>query len=326
MRVLVTGASGFLGSHIAEQLSQAGHTVRALVRRTSNRKFLDTLPRVELATGSVEEPGPVEEAVKGVDAIVHSAGLVKAKSEADFVATNVDGTRNLANAARKHAPGLRRFVQISSLEAAGPSKDGAGVRIDQDAPVTRYGNSKLAADRLLAEMKGALPITILRPGGIYGPRDQEILEAFKSVSRGVLPITGDGKTRYSLVYGPDCAALVVKALEAEVPSGSAYFVSDGEIYTQRQMMESIERALQKRARVRFGLPLGVVQAVSVGVEAYGRARDRAVMLTREKAASLGHHWVCDGEDARATFGWSPSVKFDEGSRLTATWYRDNRWI
>lgn len=325
MKVLLTGASGFLGGHIAERLVLAGHSVRALVRKTSNRKLLDALGGVEFAMGSVEERVAVDEAVRGVDAIIHSAALVKARSDREFEVTNVEGTRNVAEAARAQG-GIRRFVQISSLEAAGPSGDGESVRHDQDAPVTRYGRSKLAADRLLLAMKDELPVTILRPGGIYGPRDQEILEAFRSVKRGVLPITGDGKTRYSIVYGPDCAELAVKALETDVPSGSVFFVSDGEVYSQRAMMEAIEAALGKRAMVRFGLPLGLVRAVSVGVEAYGKARDQAVMLTREKAAALGHHWVCDADEARRTFAWSPTLGFAEGAKKTASWYRDNGWL
>src|SRR5689334_14348358 len=108
MKVLVTGGSGFLGSHVAEQLAQAGHTVRALVRKSSNRKFLSTLPGVELAEGSVEDRASVDEAMKGVDAVVHSAGLVKARNEQDFFACNAQGTANLLEAAIAHAPGLRR--------------------------------------------------------------------------------------------------------------------------------------------------------------------------------------------------------------------------
>ncbi|RYZ59345.1 MAG: SDR family NAD(P)-dependent oxidoreductase, partial [Proteobacteria bacterium] len=132
MKVLVTGGSGFLGSHIVEQLIAEGHTVRALVRRTSNRKFLASLgPKVEFAEGSVEDAAKVEEAVKGVDAIIHSAGLVKARNEAEFHETNVTGTKNLLEAAKKFAPGLKRFVFVSSLAAVGPSPDGVPVKSDK---------------------------------------------------------------------------------------------------------------------------------------------------------------------------------------------------
>src|SRR5204863_2082913 len=126
-RVLVTGASGFLGSHVAEQLARAGHSVRALVRKTSKVKFLEGLSSVELAYGAIEDADRVAEAVKGIDAIVHAAGIVKARDADEFHRTNVQGTINVVEAAKKHAPGLKRLVHISSLEAVGPSPNGEPV-------------------------------------------------------------------------------------------------------------------------------------------------------------------------------------------------------
>lgn len=326
MRVLVTGGSGFLGSHVAEQLARAGHTVRALVRRSSNRKFLSTLPGVELAEGSVEDAARVEEAMKGVDAVVHSAGLVKARGESEFWATNVEGTKNLLHAARKHAPGLKRFVFVSSLEACGPAEGGLPVPLTQEQPMSTYGRSKLEAERLVKSMKDELPVTILRPTAVYGPRDNEMLEIFRSVSRGVLPITGDGSVKLTFVYGPDCAAACIRAIDANVPSGNAYFVSDGQIYVWREAVEDVERALGKRAFVRLGLPFAVVDAVAVGVEAYGKFRNKAVMLTREKAKVVRQSWVCGIEETTRELGWKPEVMWREGTKLTADWYKRERWI
>lgn len=327
MKVLVTGGSGFLGSHVAEQLSKAGHHVRALVRKSSNRKFLSTLSNLEFAEGSVEDARAVEEAVKGVDAIVHSAGLVKAKNEAEFYATNVQGTINLAAAAKAHTPNLKRFVHVSSLEVSGPSADGKPVPVSQQSPITRYGRSKLEAERALLAEKDKLPITILRPTGIYGPRDNEILEVFRTVKRGALPITGDGTAMITFTYGPDCAAACVAAISADVPSGSTYFVTDGEVYVQRAAMEEVERAMGKRAIVRFGMPASVIRTVAIGVEAYGKLRGQAVMLTREKAEALSSpYWGCSSEDAQRELGWKPAVKWAEGAKLTADWYKSNGWL
>ena len=201
MRVLVTGASGFLGSHIAEQLSREGHTVRALVRKSSNRKFLETLAGIEFALGGVEDAARVEEAALGVDAIVHSAGLVKARSAEEFRRTNVLGTENVLAAAKKKAPGLKRFVFVSSLAAMGPSHDGRPIARDRTpAPVTHYGRSKLEAERAVVAAKDDLHVVVIRPPAIYGPRDAEIFAFFQSVHRGVLPTIGKGDTTLSMIY------------------------------------------------------------------------------------------------------------------------------
>jgi nucleoside-diphosphate-sugar epimerase len=328
MRVLVTGSSGFLGSHVAEQLSKAGHTVVALVRKTSNRKFLEKLESVVFAEGTVEDRDSVERAMDGVDAVIHSAGIVKARNDAEFHATNVKGTTNMIEgAAAVCASRIKRFVHVSSLEASGPSHDGNPVPVEQEMPVTRYGKSKLAAEKEVLKHKERLPVTILRPTGIYGPRDAEMFEIFKSVKRGVLPITGDGTGQVTLVYGPDAARACIRAIDASVPSGSRFFITDGGVYEQRAMMEEVERALAKRALVRFGLPHSVIQTVSVFVEAYGKLRDKPVMLTRDKAAGLTHkYWTASSDDAQKALDWTPEVRWDEGTKLTAQWYRDNGWL
>jgi nucleoside-diphosphate-sugar epimerase len=328
MKVLVTGASGFLGSHVAEQLSSEGHTVRALVRKTSNRKFLETLEHVEFAEGSVEQTDRVDEAVKGVDAIVHAAGLVKARSEDEFRATNVGGTRNVLEAAKRHAPRLQRFVFVSSLAAAGPSADGTPLRTDvAPHPVTHYGKSKLEAERLVVAAKDALKVTVLRPPALYGPRDNEIFAVFKAVDKGLLPTIGGPSNTLSMLYGADCAAACIRAIFADVPSGSVYFVDDGRVYRLREMLEGVEGALGKKALVRVNLPMSVVYLAALGTEVFGKLTNRAVMLTRDKVNEIRQpHWVCDSEDTRRALGWTPRVMLDEGTRLTARWYRDNGWL
>ena len=326
MKVLVTGGSGFLGSHVAAELVKLGHDVRALVRKSSNKKFLESLDRVELAYGGVEEESAVAKAAEVVDAIVHSAALVKARDEDEFFRTNVQGTRNLIEAAKKQGGAIKRFVHVSSLEAAGPSDDGGPIPADQEKPMTRYGRSKLASEKVVLDAKEQLPVVILRPGGIYGPRDQEIADAFRSVKRGMLPLAGKGDTRYSLIYGPDAARACIRALDADLPSGKVFFLSDGKVYSQLEMMEIIERAWGKRALVRTGMPLGVIKTVSLFVEGYGKVRNKAVMLTREKSAMLGHHWVCAKDDIEAALGWKPEMSFEEGARVTARWYEENGWM
>lgn len=327
MRVLVTGASGFLGGHVAELFSGRGDSVRALVRKTSNTKHLAKLKNVELFEGSVEQVERVREAVDGVDAIVHCAGIVKAKSTDEFFAVNTGGTSNLVEAARRLGSKLRRFVHVSSLEACGPSPDGGPVRPDQENPVTGYGRSKLAAEKVVLAAKDAMNVTILRPGAIYGPRDGEILEVFKSIQRGLLPLVAGGTAKGVWIYATDCAEACVRAVEADVPSGRVYFVDDGcGPLDQRQMCADAERALGRKAFVRASLPVPLLMTVARGVEVFGRVAGKPVMLTREKANMLLQHWVCSSEATRKDLGWEPRVPWSEGVNRAVEWYRQNGWL
>jgi len=329
MKVLVTGASGFLGSHVAERLSARGDRVRALVRKTSNTKFLRRLANVELFEGSVEQSERLREAVVGVDAIVHAAGIVKARTVDEFFAVNVGGTSNLVQAARTAVNGhqLKRFVYVSSLEACGPSSDGAPVKVDQEMPVTSYGRSKLSAEKVVLAVKDQLRSTILRPGAIYGPRDSEIFEAFRSIQRGLLPLVAGGTAKGMWIYATDCADACIRAIDAEVPSGRAYFVDDGcgPLEASRVLADA-ERALGRRALVRVNLPVPMLLTVARGLEVFGRFTNRPIMLTREKANMLLHDWVCSSEETRRELEWEPKVPWGEGVAQAVRWYRDNGWL
>jgi nucleoside-diphosphate-sugar epimerase len=328
MKVLVTGGSGFLGSHIVEQLSAAGREVVALVRKSSKVDFLTKLPNVELAYGAVEDADSVRAAMKGVDAVIHSAGLVKARTEAEFLKINADGTSNLLAAAKEIAPGLKRFVLVSSLAAVGPSLDGSPVPGDSEPrPLTHYGRSKLEAERRALAEKDNLPVVILRPPMIYGPRDNESFAFFQSVSRRFLPYLGDGQNTMSVIYATDAASACVRAIDANVPSGSRYFIEDGEIYVWRDMLGEIEKALGSEALIRFSIPLWAMRAAATASELMGKATGKAVMLTRDKVNELSApHWVCDASDTRRDLGWEPKVKWREGAARAAQWYRENGWL
>jgi nucleoside-diphosphate-sugar epimerase len=325
MTVLVTGATGFLGSHIAEQLCRAGQPVRALVRRSSDTAFLRTLPGVELSLGAIEDQESFVEAAKGATAIIHVAGLVKARSEDEFRRTNVGGAENALVAARK--AGVRRLVLVSSQSVAGPSRDGLPIPEGAEPnPVTAYARSKLQGERAVLAGKGDVPVTVIRPPLIYGPRDREVLAFFKAINAGVLAIMGSASTKVSVVYGADCAEACVRAVDAEVPSGSIYYVEDGRTRTFGELVTSLERALGKRAWLRVPLSRRVVEAVALGSEVYGRATNRAVMLTRDKCNELFGQWVCDAGSARTDLGWTPKTSFEQGAELTAAWYREARWL
>ncbi|HUJ27524.1 MAG TPA: NAD-dependent epimerase/dehydratase family protein [Myxococcales bacterium] len=328
MRVLLTGGSGFLGSYVAERLAAEGHVVRALVRPRSDRSVLSRLGSAEFAPGAIEDPQSLTAAVAGVDAIVHVAGIVKARRPDDFFRVNTQGTKNLLDAALTRGKALKRFVYVSSLAAIGPSPDGKPVHEDAEPrPVTHYGRSKLEAERAVLAKAAGIPVTVIRPPMIYGPRDRETLAFYTSVKRGVLPMTGDGSNTLSIIYVEDCADAVVRAVDREAPSGRAYFVEDGAVYVWRDALGEIERALGRRAFVRFGMPLGVVKVAAAATQAWGALTNTAQMLTLDKVNELTQqHWVCSGQGARRDLGWTAKVQWAQGVHEAVKWYREAGWL
>ena len=328
MKILLTGGSGFLGSYVAEKLGQAGHTLRALVRPRSDKKVLSSIGGMEFAPGAIEDPASLSAALAGVDAVVHVAGIVKARNAAEFSLVNAQGTKNLVQAALERG-GIRRFVYVSSLAAVGPSPDGKPLAEDEEPhPVTQYGQSKLEGERAVLAVADRMPVTVVRPPLIYGPRDKETLAFFTSIKKGVLPMTGDGSNTLSVIYVEDCAAAIARAADSNgAPSGRTYFVEDGAIYVWREALSEIESALGRRAFVRFGMPVGVVKAAAAATQLWGKLTNTAQMLTLDKVNELTQpHWVCSGEGARRELGWKPLVQWREGVRRSVQWYREAGWL
>jgi nucleoside-diphosphate-sugar epimerase len=329
MRVLLTGGSGFLGSYVAEKLAIGGHVVRALVRPKSERRFLEKLPGIEFAPGAVEDAASLKPAADGVDAIVHVAGIVKARSPEEFFAVNTQGTRNLLDVAVASEGKVKRFVYVSSLAAVGPSHDGKPVHEDAEPkPVTHYGRSKLEAERAVLAAADKLPVTVIRPPMIYGPRDRETLAFFTSVKNGVLPMMGDGTNTLSVIYGEDCADAVARAATAvDAPSGRAYFVDYPEVLVWKDALKEVEAAMGKRAFVRFGMPMGAIKVAAAATQLWGRVTNTAQMLTLDKVNELTQpHWVCEGSGARKDLGWTPKTSWAQGVKATVEWYRAEGWL
>jgi nucleoside-diphosphate-sugar epimerase len=326
MRVLVTGASGFLGSHIAEAFASARHEVRVLLRKTSSRAFLQFAH--EEAIGDVTQPDSLPAAVAGVDAVVHAAGLIKARNEAEFASVNEHGTTNLLRAIVGHNPGLKRLVHISSIAAHGPSPDGRPRAADAPPqPLTAYGRSKLGGEIAVRESPLAGRSVILRPPAIYGPRDPALLPFFQLARWHFAPLLDGGHKRTSMVYGPDCAnaALLAATAEADV-GGRVYYPEDGGVYSWRDMLALIEDASGKRM-LRVPTPRFAYEAAALGSELFGRMTNRAVIFDREKVREMAQNaWVCSAQTLRDDLRWRPQVLAPEGAKLTYEWYKREKWL
>jgi len=326
VKVLVTGASGFLGSHIAEAFADAGHEVRTLLRRTSSRSYLQ-FPHEE-AIGDITHPDSLPAAVDGVDVVVHAAGLIKARNEREFAAVNEHGATNLLRAIVAHNPGLTRLVHISSIAAHGPGKDGRPRPEDAPSkPLTAYGRSKLGGDIAVQKSPLAARSVIFRPPAIYGPRDPALLPFFQLTRLRIAPLLEGGHNRTSMIFGPDCAQAVLLAATAEADvGGRIYYPEDGGVYTWRDMLAAIEEAAGVKM-LALPTPRFAYEAAAFGSEIVGKLRRRAVIFDRDKLREMSQDaWVCSSASLRRDLGWSPMVLFREGARLTYDWYKANWWL
>jgi nucleoside-diphosphate-sugar epimerase len=326
MKVLVTGASGFLGSHIAEQLFAAGHKVRLLLRPTSERRFLGFL--YEEANGDVRNAASLPPAVSGVDAIVHAAGLIKARSEKEFASVNEHGTAKLISAAQTSNPGLKQFVYISSLAAHGPSPDGRPRPVHATPePITAYGRTKLVGELIARESFLGDRSVVFRMPVIYGPRDPALLPFFKLAKMRIAPLLDGGKNRISIIYAEDAARAVVQAIESKANlGGKTYCPEDGRIYTWRDLLTAVESAVG-RTSLMLPTPRFAYEAAGYASAGFGRLLRRAVMLTPDKVREMSQQaWVCSSEELQRDLGWKPRIQIEEGARLTYAFYRRVRWL
>ena len=322
---LVTGASGFVGSHIVDELLRRGARVRCLVRATSSRRWLEGKD-VDLADGDVCDPAGLDAAASGADWIVHAAGLTHAPSAEEFHRVNVLGTEKILAAALRASPAPKRFVYISSQAAAGPSRDGAPVTEDQPpGPVSTYGSTKLAGEALVMGAAHRLPVVAIRPPTVYGPRETALLKYFRAVKYHVRPHIG-GARPFSVVYAEDHARAVWAALAGERAPGQIYFVGGPDVTTYQEMGSAIAHAMGTWA-VRVPIPMPALQAGAFLGELMGSLTRRTPFFSREKFREItAGDWIVSSRKIRTELGWTHATPLADGVRVTAAWYREAGWV
>jgi len=323
VKAFITGATGFVGSHVAEQLVQRGDEVLALARRPDAHTQLAALGCTSVAA-SLDDGAALRAALAGADIVYHIAGAISAASADEFFAVNEGGTRKLIAAVRDAAPHAR-FVYVSSQAALGPSP--RHTPLDEDAaanPVTAYGRSKLAGER--AVQTGGLAWTIVRPPSVYGPRDREFLQLFQVVKRGMAPVFGDGSQQLSLVYVEDLARAIILAGTAPVAAARVYHAAHGEIALARDVAKEAGRAIGRNPIV-LPLPGAIASPIVALVGAAARLAGRRTVINSDKMAEfLAPAWLLSAARAERELGWKATVALREGMQLTGQWYRDRGWI
>ncbi len=335
MRVFVTGGTGFVGSHLVAALLARGDDVVCLARDPTklDRLFSGTAkPRVVL--GDLANREALLKGVRGTDLIFHVAGLIAARSGAEFFAANAEGTRLVAEAAVAVAPLLKRFVYVSSIAAAGPSRRGEPlIEGAVPRPLTMYGRSKLAGEEALAAF--GFPWTVIRPPVVYGPRDTEMFRIFRLAALGLAAVFGDGTQELSFIYVEDLVHALLRAAETGSPH-TMYFAAHPQVVTSRSLVTAVYRAVRsagptapKEGSTPFILPIPgpLARGALWFTEKAAGALGRTTLLTVDKANEfLAEAWVCSPTALQRDTGWQPEWDLARGLPRTATWYRENGWL
>ena len=329
MKILITGASGFIGSFIVEEALNRGFETWAAVRKSSSREWLqdERIHFIELNLSSKEQ---LVEQLQGkdFDYVVHAAGVTKCLNKADFHRINTEGTKNLADALLETGMPLKRFVFVSSLSIFGAIREQQPYEAiresDTPQPNTAYGKSKLEAEKYLTTT--TLPYIILRPTGVYGPREKDYFIMAKSIKQHSDFAVGYKRQDITFVYVSDVVQAVFLALE-KGDNGRKYFLSDGEVYQSTTFSDLIHEELGRPWWIRITAPVWVLRIVTFFGEYVGRMTGKVTALNNDKYNILKQrNWRCDIQPAIEELGYQPKVKLEEGVRRSIKWYKEHGWL
>jgi dihydroflavonol-4-reductase len=322
MRALVTGATGFVGSHLAEALRQRGDVITALARSSAKAKPLTALG-VNVLPGDLHDVAALQRAVEGQDVVYHVAGLVAARSEAEFLRANGKGTENVVTAVQR--AGVARLVFVSSLAAAGPSQRGAPLSGDETPrPVTAYGRSKLAAEQTVRG--SGLSWSIVRPPIVYGPRDREVLKVFRLARLRIAPVFGDGAQELVAVHAEDLAGALIAAASNPAAIGRTYTACHPEVFTSAQFGVAVAAAMGHSVKT-LHIPQPVGRALLSVTEAAAKLAGQSTILTSDKANEFFQPaWTGDPTPLTRDTGWRAGYDLRRGLEHTYRWYREAGWL
>ena len=323
---VVTGGTGFVGSNLVDLLIEKGHTVKCIVRKTSNLQWLKNKP-VEVFDSGLFDREKLKDVLKEADYLFHVAGVVKAKKEAGYFKGNVETTRNLLEVVYKVNPKIKKIVIVSSQTACGPSTLQKPCNEETTPhPITTYGRSKLAQEELAKSFMDKLPITIVRPPAIFGERDTEIYLVFKTYQKGLMTLIGFNKKELNLIHVKDLIDGIFLAAVSEKSNGEIYFLGSEEIYTWPQVGNAIAKAFGKKA-ITLRLPHWLVFTVAAIAQFFAMFSSKAATFNLEKARDFVQEaWTMDVSKAVNDLGFHQNVSLEDGIKRTVDWYKDNKWL
>ncbi|MDL1969816.1 MAG: NAD-dependent epimerase/dehydratase family protein [Candidatus Desulfofervidaceae bacterium] len=321
-QILVTGATGFIGSHLIEGLLQKGHEVYCLARNKKKLRWLQNLP-VNLVVGDCQNLASLN--LPSVSVVYHLAGLVKAKSPVHLYQANYLGTLNLIRAILRQRLPLEKFVFVSTLAVHGNPQGEIITSQAPPCPLTHYAKSKWMAEQALLSLKELLPVIIFRPTAIYGPRDKEFLEYMRLVKHGFAPILNP-KGTLSLCYVADLIEALMAVLDRNVPSGKVFLLSDGKVYSWQTVITTMANMLGKQPLL-IKVPKPLTLSLALAAEFYNHFAKEPLMFSRDKLKEVFQKtWFCDISDAQTFLDFQPKYSLKKGMEITIRWYQQHNWL
>ncbi len=317
--ILVTGGTGFIGGHLVESLRAAGESVRCLIR--PKRRSASFPAGVEVAEADLVSGAGCSDALRDIDAVIHLAGVTKALSAADYYTGNVRATESLARAAERRD---LRFIHVSSLAAIGPSSGAPVQEDDIPQPLTHYGKSKLEAERVIRALLPAA--TIVRPPVVYGPRDTDVFQLLKSISKGLVVEIAGGERWFSAIYVRDLVQGIIAAMRQPQAAGRSYFVTHAKPASWSELA-SVASAVMHRRPMLVRVPSAVAYGIGWCGEICSRITRRPGIVSRDKIREAQcAAWTCDHRRAEAELHFLAPTALEEGLAKTLAWYKEAGWL
>lgn len=328
MKVSITGANGFIGSHLVDKLLERGAEITCLARKSSNLQWLENKP-IKFVIGDLFNMEALKQLVKDADYVYHVAGVVKSKTRQGYFHGNSDATRYMLESCLLHNTTLSKFMYLSSQAAVGPSPD-VDRPVDETTPyhpITTYGESKKAAEEIVMSYQNKIPVTIVRPPAVYGPRDTEIFIFFQTIEKGVNPLIGFADTRVSLIHSSDLVDGIILAGESQKSIGQIYFISSELLYGWEECGKFAAKLMGKKHPFHLRVPHVLVFTIAAGAEFIARFQKQAATLNIEKARDITQrYWTCDVSKAKRELGFTQKISLEAGFEQTIRWYRDHGWL
>lgn len=313
--VLITGATGFIGKNLIPALIRF-QKIRILVRRTSNIELFKKNSKIEITYGELEKNEGIEQALNGVDTVVHCAARTIGKNFIEYYRTNTTGTANLIKTMNKKK--IKKILYLSSHAVCGPGCEKKPAKEnDQPNPVSFYGMTKKLAEDIV--MNSGINYTILRPVSVYGPYDMEILKYIKLLNRGICPVIGFGEKYINLIFITDLVELIITLIRANKFNNQTYFVNDGNCYSYKELLNEITNILGIN-NLKIYIPEAMALFYGLLNDVFLRQQKR--LIWRDKVREMARkYWLCSNEKLRDDFNFTPKYMLKQGMRETIDWYR-----